>query len=102
MQCRQSLCLLHLNDGMCQILASQSVKRRDADEGLCQIFNASSRTFGTNRIHEQRIFKNEGTWMKSQAKILRPDHEKYHICEQRIVWRGYTFVQSRQSLCKSH
>ena len=32
-QYRQSLRLLHLNDGMCQILASQSVKRRDVDEG---------------------------------------------------------------------
>ena len=32
-QCRQSLCLLHFNDGMCQILASQSLKRRDVDEG---------------------------------------------------------------------
>ena len=48
------------------------------------MFNASSRTFSTNRKCEQRIPKNEGMRMKAQAKILRLVHENYRICEQRM------------------
>ena len=71
-----------------------TLKRKDKDEGLGQISKASSRKFGTNRICEH-----EGMRMKAQAIILGPVHEKYHICEQRIIWRGCTFAQSRLSLC---
>ena len=35
-------------------------KRRDVDEGLGQVLYASSKKFGTNRICEPRIPKNEG------------------------------------------
>ena len=36
-----------------------ALKRRDVDEGSCQIVYASSRKFGTNRICEQRIHEKE-------------------------------------------
>ena len=29
--------------------------------------------------------------MNAQAKILGPVHEKFHKCEQRMIWRGCTF-----------
>ena len=48
---------------------SQSLKRRDVDENWCQLLYTNSRTVGTNRICKQRIPKNEGMWMKAQAKI---------------------------------
>ena len=37
-----------------------TLKRRDADEGSCQIFLTSSSKFGTNRICEQQIPKKDG------------------------------------------
>ena len=51
-------------------------KRRDVDEGLCQISFASSRKFGTNRICGQRISNPEGMWIKALAKILGTVHAK--------------------------
>ena len=74
-----------------------TLKRRNVYEGLCQISFASSRKFGTNHICGQRISKTEGMWIKALAKILGTVHEKYHICEQRMIWRG-CIAQSRQSL----
>ena len=40
------------------------------------------------------IPKNEGMSMNAQAKFFGPVHEKYHLCEQRMIWRGCTFEQS--------
>ena len=45
------------------------LKRRDADEGLGQISEASSRKFGTNRICEQRIPKIERYLDEAQAQF---------------------------------
>ena len=36
--------------------------------------------------------------MKDQAKFLGPVHITYQICEQRMIWRGWTLAQSRQSI----
>ena len=35
--------------------------------------------------------------MNALAKILGLVHEKYHICEQRMIWRGSTSAQSRHA-----
>ena len=46
---------------------------------------------------DSESLKTEGMWIKALAKILGTVHEKYHICEQRMIWRG-CIAQSRQSL----
>ena len=46
------------------------------------MFNASSRTFGTNQICKQRVPKNEGMRMKAQTKILGPVDEKYYASSE--------------------
>ena len=63
------------------IANSQSLKKKGCRIRPGKFLYDSSRTFGTNRICEQRITKNEGMRMKAQAKNLGPVHEKYLICE---------------------
>ena len=39
--------------------------------------------------------------MNALAKSFGLVHEKYHICEQRMIWPGCTFAQSRHAHLRS-